>query len=50
MIIPSGRTIRDTQCEEWEKYLPKTVRTLRSRWEPDMNFGEFSNATFAAFY
>lgn len=50
MSIPQGRTIQDAQREESEKYLPKTVRTLRSRWKPDMNFGEFSNATFAAFY
>ena len=50
MSFPEGRTIRDVQREESERYLPKTVRTLRSRWKPDMNFGDFSNTTFAAFY
>ncbi|ACI64788.1 predicted protein, partial [Thalassiosira pseudonana CCMP1335] len=30
--------------------LPKGRTTLRSRWRPGMNFGEFSNETFAAFH
>lgn len=50
MDLPSGRTVEDTQCVEAERSLPKTVRTLRSRWKLGMNFGEFSEATFAAFH
>eukprot|EP00574_Skeletonema_japonicum_P014007 CAMPEP_0201720356 /NCGR_PEP_ID=MMETSP0593-20130828/5346_1 /ASSEMBLY_ACC=CAM_ASM_000672 /TAXON_ID=267983 /ORGANISM="Skeletonema japonicum, Strain CCMP2506" /LENGTH=429 /DNA_ID=CAMNT_0048210995 /DNA_START=144 /DNA_END=1433 /DNA_ORIENTATION=+ len=50
MNLPAGRSVSDTQCEEAEKSLPKTVRTLRSRWKVGMNFGEFSDATFAAFH
>lgn len=50
MDIPKGRTLEDTQCQDSEVHLPKNVRTLRSRWKPDMNFGEFSDATFAAFH
>lgn len=50
MDLPSSRTVEDTQCVEAEKHLPKTVKTLRSRWKLGMNFGEFSNATFAAFH
>jgi len=49
-IHVTGKTVEDTQRQEAEKHLPKTIRTLRSRWKPGMNFGEFSNATFAAFY
>mmetsp|Transcript_7459 Transcript_7459/g.10587 ORF Transcript_7459/g.10587 Transcript_7459/m.10587 type:complete len:400 (+) Transcript_7459:91-1290(+) len=49
-IHVAGKTVEDTQRREAEKHLPATVRTLRSRWKPGMNFGEFSNATFAAFY
>jgi len=48
--IPSGKTLDETQKREAEIHLPKTVLSLRSRWKPEMNFGEFSNATFAAFY
>eukprot|EP00550_Attheya_septentrionalis_P010755 CAMPEP_0198305060 /NCGR_PEP_ID=MMETSP1449-20131203/57715_1 /TAXON_ID=420275 /ORGANISM="Attheya septentrionalis, Strain CCMP2084" /LENGTH=416 /DNA_ID=CAMNT_0044007591 /DNA_START=130 /DNA_END=1380 /DNA_ORIENTATION=- len=50
MTIPPGRTVQDTQGADEERHLPKTVKTLDSRWKAGMNFGEFSNATFAAFY
>jgi isopenicillin N synthase-like dioxygenase len=50
MSLPDGRTLADTQCVEDEKYLPQSVKTLRSRWKLGMTFGEFSNATFAAFH
>lgn len=50
MNLPVGRTLEDTQCVEAEKWLPSNVRTLRSRWKLGMNFGEFSDATFAAFH
>lgn len=49
-IHVKGRTVENTQRREAEEHLPKSVRTLRSRWDHGMNFGEFSNATFAAFY
>ncbi|KAL7525192.1 hypothetical protein ACHAWF_001246 [Thalassiosira exigua] len=50
MNLPDGRTLSDAQHIEAEKYLPKNVRALSSRWKPGMNFGEFSEATFAAFH
>jgi hypothetical protein len=50
MNLPEGRTVEDTQCAEAETWLPANVRTLKSRWKPGMNFGEFSNATFDAFH
>jgi isopenicillin N synthase-like dioxygenase len=48
MDLPQGTTVEDVQRRTF--HLPPTVRTLQSRWKPGMNFGEFSNATFAAFY
>ena len=50
MALPAGRTLEDTQCAGAEEWLPRSVRTLRSRWRAGMNFGEFSEATFAAFH
>lgn len=50
MCIPAGKTVEDTQRIDAEKHLPSSVKTLRSRWKPGMNFGEFSDATFAAFH
>ena len=50
MSLPTGRTLADTQCVEDERYLPASVKTLQSRWKLGMTFGEFSNATFAAFH
>jgi len=48
MNLPSGKTVEDIQRQT--AHLPSTVKTLQSRWKPGMNFGEFSEATFAAFY
>lgn len=48
MSLPPGKTVQDVQRHT--SHLPKTVRKLQSRWKPGMNFGEFSDATFAAFY
>jgi len=50
MDIPPGKTIEDAQKLDTEKWFPKNVRTLRSRWTPGMNFGQFTEATYAAFY
>ena len=50
MDIPNGRTLHDTQHQEAERFLPRNIRTLRSRLQEGMNFGEFSNSTFSAFY
>jgi isopenicillin N synthase-like dioxygenase len=48
MNLPQGKTVEDVQRQT--VHLPSTVRTLQSRWKSGQNFGEFSNATFAAFY
>lgn len=50
MEIPPGKTIEDAQNKDAEKWFPKSVRTLRSRWTSGMNFGQFTEATYAAFY
>jgi hypothetical protein len=50
MDIPPGKTIEDAQKLDTEKWFPRNVRTLRSRWTPGMNFGQFTEATYAAFY
>ncbi|KAL3763195.1 hypothetical protein ACHAW5_005092 [Stephanodiscus triporus] len=50
MDLPIGRTLEDAQCIEDERWLPSSVRTLRSRWKLGMTFGDFSNATFSAFH
>lgn len=51
MNLIDGKTIQDAQNEEKAKlFLPRGVRTLKSRFKPGMNFGEFSEATFQAFY
>jgi len=50
MELPVSRTLEDTQCIEAEQSLPSNVRTISKRWKLGMTFGEFSNATFAAFY
>lgn len=48
MDLPHGKTVQDVQRSA--VHLPPSVKTLKSRWTPGMNFGEFSDATFAAFY
>ncbi len=48
MDLPDGKTVHDVQ--DTSIVLPSSVRTLSSRWKPGMNFGEFSDATFRAFY
>jgi len=50
MDLPTSRTLEETQCIEAEQSLPSNVRTISKRWKLGMNFGEFSDATFAAFY
>lgn len=42
--------MEDAQKLDAEKWFPKNVRTLKSRWKPGMNFGQFTEATYAAFY
>lgn len=49
-IHAGGRSLDETQTQEAEKFLPPSVKTLRSRWKPGMSFGEFSEATFSAFH
>ena len=48
MDLPEGKTVDDVQ--DASIVLPSSVKTLSSRWKLGMNFGEFSNATFRAFY
>jgi isopenicillin N synthase-like dioxygenase len=48
MTLPKGKTVDDVQDASIK--LPSSVKTLSSRWKPGMNFGEFSEATFSAFY
>lgn len=48
MDLPPSKTLRDVQ--DASIALPTGVRTLSQRWKPGMNFGDFSIATFAAFY
>ena len=48
MELPTGKTVENVQ--DASIVLPSSVKTLSSRWKPGMNFGEFSEATFSAFY
>lgn len=48
MDLPAKKTVEDVQDASIQ--LPSSVKALKSRWKPGMNFGEFSAATFAAFY
>ena len=48
MDLPEGKTVDDVQ--DASIILPSSVKTLSSRWKEGMNFGEFSDATFRAFY
>jgi len=50
MEIPQGKTVADVQDNGAAKHLPSSVKTLGSRWKEEMDFGEFSDATFSAFY
>ena len=50
MDLPQGKTVDDVQSGRAAKALPRTVKTLASRWREGMSFGEFSNATFNEFY
>jgi len=50
MELPAGKTVEDVQTSEAAKHLPASVRTLASRWKKGQDFGEFSEATFSAFY
>jgi isopenicillin N synthase-like dioxygenase len=48
MDLPQGKSVEDVQ--DASLILPNSVRTLASRWKQGMTFGEFSKATFQAFY
>ena len=50
MALPTGRSVEDVQSGEAVHYLPSSVKTLASRWQSDMDFGEFSEKTFSTFY
>mmetsp|Transcript_47231 Transcript_47231/g.57185 ORF Transcript_47231/g.57185 Transcript_47231/m.57185 type:complete len:141 (-) Transcript_47231:203-625(-) len=46
--VPEGKNGDDVVGGE--DFLPEGVVTLRKRWRMGMNFGEFSEETFKAFY
>lgn len=48
MELPGGRGMEEVQ--DCAIPLPSSVRPLKDRWCPGQTFGEFSNATFAAFH
>ena len=50
MKVPLGRSAKDVQDGDAVRFLPDGVRTLESRWKEGMDFGEFSEETFRAFY
>jgi hypothetical protein len=50
LAVPPGNTITDAQNINDEEFLPSSVKPLRTRWRPGMNFGAFSDATFSSFY
>ena len=51
MKLPEGRTLEHTQCIKAERWLPRNVRTLRSRWKLGMNVstGIYAIALFQTF-
>ncbi|GMH49389.1 hypothetical protein TrRE_jg6139 [Triparma retinervis] len=50
MDVPEGVGVEQVQDSEAAKHLPSSVRTLASRWQKGQDFGQFSDATFSAFY
>jgi isopenicillin N synthase-like dioxygenase len=48
MDLPIGRLPEDIYDDP--EHLPQSISSIQSRWRPGQNFGEFTNATFAAFY
>jgi isopenicillin N synthase-like dioxygenase len=50
MEVPEGIGVEQVQDSEAAKHLPTSVRTLASRWKKGQDFGQFSDATFSAFY
>jgi isopenicillin N synthase-like dioxygenase len=50
MTVPKGRTVAQAQLPQALATLPPTVRPLSKRWKEGMNFGEFADATFAAYH
>jgi len=50
MDMPKSKSVQDAQNELATQNLPKSVKPLSARWKPGINFGEFTNATFAAYH
>lgn len=50
MNCPEGRTPDQTQSQTALENLPKGVSPLRARWNPSMNFGEFTDATLNSYH
>ncbi|RLN91763.1 hypothetical protein BBJ28_00005298 [Nothophytophthora sp. Chile5] len=50
MAVPTGEGAKDPQEAGKTENLPKGVPPLLSRWNNDMNYDEFTQATFKAYY
>lgn len=50
MVFPSNVDIENVQSQSSSENLPCTVPSIRSRWSPSQNFGEFTSATLSAYY
>jgi isopenicillin N synthase-like dioxygenase len=50
MNIPEGTNIENVQKGSSSKYLPPGVPLLANRWNPNMNFGEFTEITLKSYY
>ena len=49
LSIPAGRTVDDC-CPPNKANETLKLNSIKSRWKPGMNFGEFNNATLQAFH
>ncbi len=50
MHCPAGVDPNDAQSQSAAANLPKGVPPLKSRWSPEMNFGEFNDKTLSSYY
>lgn len=50
MTCPEGMPAENAQSTAAADALPKGVPRLASRWNDSMTFGDFTNATLAAYY
>jgi len=50
MSVPEGSNIENILKSTSSTYLPHGVPTLGSRWNPEMDFGQFTDATLKSYY